>query len=321
MASKGKKSVAVEIPECPVCLETMTIPVFLCQSGHSLCNSCTLTLCPPSCPMCRQPMTQMRNRSLEELINKAKSPCPNQSSGCVFSLPGAAMADHLKECLFRPRECPHAVFGKCSWTGELKKMMDHFKEKHSAHCVAELDRDAGWRLQVNQLDLKECARHVFLAAQQNFLFIITLKVDTMQRMAYWAIQHVGQKKVAQQHLYEIHVISRNDQQRKVVFTEHCFNDSIKADEVFRLANCAVMPLDMLTHFIKDKILSFRFVIKRLNKDNKENVGQAPSSRESSVSRGSEASQGPETRGPGPKPHWKKHPGQKPGPKKFTRAQD
>ncbi|XP_063389167.1 E3 ubiquitin-protein ligase SIAH1-like [Cydia fagiglandana] len=319
MASKGKKSVAVEIPECPICLDTMTIPVFLCQSGHSLCNSCTLALCPPSCPICRQPMTQMRNRSLEELINKAKSPCPNQSAGCVFSLPGPAMADHLKECLFRPRECPHAVFGRCSWNGDVRKMMEHFKEKHPAHCVAEVDREAGWRLQVEQLDLKECARHVFLAAQQNFLFIITLKVDTIQRMAYWVIQHIGQKKIAQQHLYEIQVTSGRDQQRKVVFTEHCLNDSLKADEVFRQANCAVMPLDMLTHFIKDKTLSFRFVIKRLNRDNKENV-QAPSSRESSVSRGRDASQGPETRGPGPKPHWKKHPGQKPGPKKFTKAQ-
>lgn len=60
----------MELPECPVCMETMSSPIFQCQSGHSLCNSCTNTLCPPICPICRQPMTQMRNWQLEDIIAK-----------------------------------------------------------------------------------------------------------------------------------------------------------------------------------------------------------------------------------------------------------
>lgn len=61
---------AIELPECPVCLEVMSSPIFQCQSGHSLCNTCTSNLCPPNCPICRQPMTQMRNWQLEDLISK-----------------------------------------------------------------------------------------------------------------------------------------------------------------------------------------------------------------------------------------------------------
>lgn len=58
------------IPSCPVCLEAMTIPIFQCKSGHSLCNNCTKKLYPPFCPMCRQDMTQVRNWQLEDVISK-----------------------------------------------------------------------------------------------------------------------------------------------------------------------------------------------------------------------------------------------------------
>lgn len=62
--------VAVELPECPVCMDIMSAPIYQCQSGHSLCNSCTKVLVPSICPICRQPMTQMRNWQLEDLISK-----------------------------------------------------------------------------------------------------------------------------------------------------------------------------------------------------------------------------------------------------------
>lgn len=60
----------VELPECPICLDTMSAPIFQCQSGHSLCSSCTKALMPPICPLCRQAMTQVRNWQLEDLLLK-----------------------------------------------------------------------------------------------------------------------------------------------------------------------------------------------------------------------------------------------------------
>lgn len=63
-------AMASNLPECPVCLETMSAPIFQCQSGHSLCNTCTTSLMPPVCPICRLPMTQMRNWQLEEIVLK-----------------------------------------------------------------------------------------------------------------------------------------------------------------------------------------------------------------------------------------------------------
>ncbi|XP_013199450.1 E3 ubiquitin-protein ligase sina isoform X2 [Amyelois transitella] len=251
---------AVELPECPICLETMSAPIFQCQSGHSLCNICTRELSPPICPMCRQSMTQIRNWQLEEIIAKAKVGCPNKPVGCVYTMLNSDVEEHLKECIFREMDCPlGAVFGKCSWKGQLKMMMDHFKERHPTHCNISSDSD----VELDNIKISEDDRHMFLFAQGKLLFIITVKIDTLQKMIYWTVQHIGGKKSAQQHIYEIHVTSKQDARRKSVFTEHCFNDAIKADEVFRIGKCAVMPLAVLNNFIKDKKMSFRFFIKRM----------------------------------------------------------
>lgn len=315
-ANKKVSAIAMDLPECPVCMETMTAPIFQCQSGHSLCNNCTQSLVPPVCPICRQAMTQMRNWQLEDIVHKAKVPCPNKSFGCVYTMINADVEDHLKECIFREMECPlGAVFGKCSWRGKVKEMMDHFKERHEEYCNASSDSD----IVLDNINVKEDDRHFFMVSQGKMLFIITFKLDTLQKMAYWTVQHIGSKLVAKQHIYEIHVTSNQDQRRKVVYIEHCFNDSIKADEVFRLGKCAVLPLDYLSHFVKDKKLTFRFFIKRLpgpaakgkpekgdgnNDNNSANHGPNP--------KGPAANQGPGPKGPGPKGPGPKGPGPKQG---------
>lgn len=138
--------------------------------------------------------------------------------------------------------------------------MEHCKERHPANCDVSSDAD----VELENINVNEDERHVYLVSQAKQLFIITMKIDTLQKMAYWTIQHIGSKKVAEQHIYEIHVTSKKDSRRKTVFIDHCFNDSRKADDIFREAKyCAIMPTNVLDHFIKDKKMSFRFFIKRL----------------------------------------------------------
>ena len=54
--------------ECPVCYEMMLPPIRLCVEGHSLCNTCRFRL--ESCPTCRKPLTNARNRALEKVAEK-----------------------------------------------------------------------------------------------------------------------------------------------------------------------------------------------------------------------------------------------------------
>uniref|UniRef100_A0A1E1WES9 E3 ubiquitin-protein ligase n=1 Tax=Pectinophora gossypiella TaxID=13191 RepID=A0A1E1WES9_PECGO len=259
-ANKKASAMAVELPECPVCMETMSKPIYQCASGHSLCNVCTTNLCPPNCPICRQPMTQMRNWQLEELIAKAKVPCPNKPSGCVYTMTADDLESHLKECIFRHMDCPlGAIFGRCSWNGKLGDMVNHFKERHADNFIANPDAD----IELSNVNIREDDRHMYLLNQGKLLFILTMKIDTSQKMAYWTVQHIGSKNMARQYIYEVCVTSKQDPRRKVVFIEHCFNDAIKADEVFRQAKCALLPLDSLNHFIANKKMSFKFLVRRL----------------------------------------------------------
>ncbi|KAM3964421.1 E3 ubiquitin-protein ligase sina-like [Aphomia sociella] len=303
-------------------MEIMSAPIFQCQSGHSLCNTCTSTLCPPICPLCRQPMTQIRNWQLEEIIAKAKVPCPNKLFGCVYTMEYTDVDEHLKQCIFREMDCPlGVVFGRCSWRGKLKEMMDHFKERHPVNCLVNTDAD----VELNGVDIKEDDRHMYLISQGKMLFIITMKIDTLQNMVYWAVQHIGSKNVARQHIYEIHVTSKKDSRRKTVFMEHCFNDALKADEVFRLGKCGIMPLDVLNHFIKDKKMSFRFFIKRIPPNQEKNPkgdGNAGPQNKGPKGAGFNSPKGPGPKGqgpkgPGPKGQGPKGPGTKPlGPNKL-----
>ncbi|KAG6445897.1 E3 ubiquitin-protein ligase SIAH1 [Manduca sexta] len=307
MAAKANKKMtgAVDLPECPVCLETMSAPIFQCQSGHSLCNQCTSNLVPPMCPICRQHMTQMRNWQLEDIIAKAKVACPNKSVGCVYTMPSTDVNDHLKECIFRDMECPlGSVSGKCSWSGKLKDIMDHFQERHQKNCNVSSDTPVN----LDNIELKEDERFLYLVAQQKMLFIITVKLDTLQKMAFWIVQHIGSKSVARQHIYEIHLTSNLDERRKLVFCDHCFNDAIKADEVFRQGKCAVVPFEALKHFIKDKKITFKFFIKRLPVANKKKVDNGKDAKPN------DNKQNPAPKGPGPKKGPKDATGPpKPGP--------
>ncbi|GBP85962.1 Putative E3 ubiquitin-protein ligase SINA-like 9 [Eumeta japonica] len=105
MASKPNKKATTgiisEIPECPVCFEPLTAPIYQCKTGHSLCNSCTRALLPPVCPLCRQDMTQTRSLLLEELVSKAQVTCPNKSAGCIYTMSNKDVEEHLKECIFK----------------------------------------------------------------------------------------------------------------------------------------------------------------------------------------------------------------------------
>lgn len=175
-------------------------------------------------------------------------------------------------------------------------MMDHFKERHAEHCEVNSDVD----VVLKNISITADDRHFFLVSQGKMLFIITMKIDTLQKMAYWTIQHIGSKKVAKQHIYEIHVTSNLDARRKVVFMEHCFNDSIKADLVFRQGKCAVLPLEVLTHFIKDKMLTFRFFIKRITPQPKGPKASGDDGNNDSRPP-NQGPKGPGSKGPGPGP--------------------
>ncbi|XP_069680164.1 uncharacterized protein [Periplaneta americana] len=50
---------------CPVCMENMHPPIYLCVNGHSICHTCKPGL--DSCPTCRGSLLNIRNKALENI--------------------------------------------------------------------------------------------------------------------------------------------------------------------------------------------------------------------------------------------------------------
>merc|ERR1712228_1087274 len=56
--------------ECPVCLETAQIPIYMCQNSHLVCSDCLPKL--KECPECRKkyPTPAMKHRYAEKLVEE-----------------------------------------------------------------------------------------------------------------------------------------------------------------------------------------------------------------------------------------------------------
>ncbi|XP_038212264.1 E3 ubiquitin-protein ligase SIAH1A-like isoform X2 [Zerene cesonia] len=262
----------MEAPECPVCNNAMTVPIFQCQSGHSVCFTCKKKLTVPICPLCRQIMTQMRNWQLEELVAQSITTCPNKTIGCVIKLKKKEMEEHLKECIFRTLDCPVGkIFGTCSWSGKHKDLMNHFKVCHPQNC----DIKPGSDIRIQNISTTSDHRLLYLFEQNKKGFILSFKIDTVQKHAYWLVQYLGSNCASRQNIYEIHITSLQNKNRKVVFADHCFSDSMDVDDVFRQAKCAVMPLIMLNQFIENSKLVFQCLLKRTGSEPKPSVSYTP----------------------------------------------
>ena len=59
------------IPECPICLETMTAetPIYSCKNGHLVCGTCKPRV--KTCATCRSGKYIYRNTAVEQIVRRA----------------------------------------------------------------------------------------------------------------------------------------------------------------------------------------------------------------------------------------------------------
>nr|XP_035144954.2 E3 ubiquitin-protein ligase SIAH1A-like [Callithrix jacchus] len=113
--------------ECPVCLDYALPPIFQCERGHIVCNSCHSKL--TFCPTCRGPLGFIRNLAMEKVANSVIFPCTYALSGCRITVPYKEKAEHEKVCKFRPCRCP-CPGTLCKWHGPLEAIVHHLRNEH-----------------------------------------------------------------------------------------------------------------------------------------------------------------------------------------------
>ncbi|TMW39701.1 hypothetical protein DOY81_015219, partial [Sarcophaga bullata] len=93
----------IEELKCPGCAYPMKSPVYLCRTGHSVCEQCTRILM--LCPLCKEGFTNIRSLTVEALCSKAHFKCQNASGGCTVRLQIDLLAWHEKQCIYKPMKC------------------------------------------------------------------------------------------------------------------------------------------------------------------------------------------------------------------------
>lgn len=56
--------------DCPICLDFLQPPIFMCVTGHHICDKCRQKLSIEICPVCKADITNQRNYGLEAIAIK-----------------------------------------------------------------------------------------------------------------------------------------------------------------------------------------------------------------------------------------------------------
>lgn len=111
--------------QCPICMEYFSVPIYQCDSGHSICSRCALKI--SKCPTCRAAIgRKLRNYHLEQQLLTIDYKC--RFPGCEEVLKLAYRYSHEETCIHNPTmEC---IMQSCKWSGHKSLLLTHLKNKH-----------------------------------------------------------------------------------------------------------------------------------------------------------------------------------------------
>ncbi|XP_074029290.1 uncharacterized protein [Leptinotarsa decemlineata] len=233
--------------ECPVCLEYMRPPIFMCAVGHSICSSCKIKV--KKCPMCQIPLNSNRNFALEKVTEHIFFPCKNRNRGCCFAGPLMKVSLHESICFVGAINRIKCYMNHvCGWKGPISEMTSHLIHKHPNF----------------YFDLHYSV--VFTMDDFSFLKVYTeyngqiFKLYISQKLGY-GIQF-GVKLIKNNSLkdrkYQFHIdfedLEGNNKLLRV--TGDCTVSKFN-DDNFNLSNSIVIHKQLVRPFVKDNVVEFR----------------------------------------------------------------
>jgi len=218
--------------ECPVCLDYMVPPIKMCQTGHSICQTCRSKLL--SCPLCQKVFLEVRNISLENVIHKIHFPCVNKSLGCNAKSPIKQRDAHKGNCPFREYDCS---VENCPWSGKLEDIINHWNSKHNmGPCNSN---------SITRLHVKHDLYRVNLIQAHGRLF--WYKIQLKRGKIWWAVQYLGLEDEVKNYYYEIIIPKHNSKTYK--FEDYCYSVNLGNEALFN--ECISINLDCLQPFIQE----------------------------------------------------------------------
>ncbi|PSN34522.1 hypothetical protein C0J52_27363 [Blattella germanica] len=182
--------------ECPVCMEYMISPIFMCEGRHNICNHCRRVL--NKCPTCRQPFITARNIYLENLSKQVQYPCINRKMGCKVTTFHDRICKHQDECPFGSQMCPFSKVTKqkCRWRGTLTEIKKHLKTEHKELI-----------LKMHGKQAVTCTNYTYCRALFTLGEVFLYYSKLTSKMFYSCVMYVGPKEKSKKFRYRIDMTS------------------------------------------------------------------------------------------------------------------
>ncbi|XP_028136812.1 E3 ubiquitin-protein ligase siah-1 [Diabrotica virgifera virgifera] len=226
--------------ECPVCLDYMLPPIYQCANGHSYCEPCKKKV--EICGLCKVPVHDTRNFTLEKMTEHLTYPCKYHKAGCTYSCISTEIRDHETCCEFGPFICPLKDTTNCDWQGSHSRVLDHIDNNHN-EVVLKSDQVT---IPFNKKDTKSC----YVIKYDKKIFQFDYKYD--EQKLYLSVRIIGRSTDAKEYRFEADVIDLGGLKRK------CFNVGLvsaisSADERFKDGKCVKIYLEQIIGFYSDTI--------------------------------------------------------------------
>lgn len=233
----------LKVLECPVCIEYMLPPIFLCDAGHSFCHSCTKKI--NVCSFCKSRFTFRRNYALENFADMAYPKCKNSRLGCNFRSNLEEVKLHEISC--ERYQCPllhlddtlnNSDVRICNWYGTYDEMVAHAL---GTHRCAENDNFTG---SCNVHSDKEC---FLLFYTHGYLFKLCSKTVVMKTLQF-NVQFVGPKNKVSD--FDV-LVKFGTGRSSLVYKEPC---QLLGETKNPFERCLTIPYEILVPFIENRCI-------------------------------------------------------------------
>lgn len=244
--------------KCPGCAQALYGPIWLCETGHSICSRCSERI--SECPLCRKKLTDMRNYTLEAIAGKVQFPCTHAARGCMVRLPLELLWWHKDRCGYKQIECfMGKVWGNCSWHGCERDWISHCVTAHQDNVYCSPDIVLTWNYATysqQSVPPKSVIAYYVVRAYGEYFNLYQIYDHNSWRTIWTVICASKEAKTAHRFAFELELYSPIDSAKLLVQRFPCHPEN--GTDFLKDGNCAKIPIEEAVRFMtKDKILYYR----------------------------------------------------------------
>ena len=247
-----------EVLECVICLEfPKTAPIYQCDNGHVLCNSCHGRV--SDCPTCRGRLGKVRNLAIEKIIAKFPIPCKFNKYGCEVILEKTKLSGHEFICRYKPASCP---VSNCSTIFSGLEIMEHLNKAHVC-------RDAYYNETIARI-----SNITDMASDAHFLFCWHIKQDDAMGFCWKSLDGLNVSIYQSNancantnHTFSLS-IRNEDSGEELGYSGKCLALDTNLNHVASIGRCLNLSNEVVKRFCKDNCLYIKYSVHDSSKQTK-----------------------------------------------------